>query len=137
MVVRMKRYVIPGDPISSMRHYETAVWDETKFKKILFDKNLAEQHGDEALFSGPLAIDIKFYCQLPTRSITKSRYTRHAIQPSLRYLAQFIFINAKDVLWSNCCSISLLHLEKHFDHDPRTEITISQLEKLRGEYETY
>lgn len=126
--MRSKAYRININPIpwqriarSGGRIYNTDTKDRVSF--VLY---LTQQHNEEPFFNKPVHLDVIFYMPF-TKSHNKSA-AYHSNAPAISNLYRFLLDAMKDVLISDDRVICSLSLKKVYDNEPRTELTITEVE---------
>jgi len=124
-------YILLGDPIplARARYGNKRVWDSQKELKLVSGLNLAQQHGKNRQFLGPLHIDAVFYMYM-SQNLKKSIKvpgTYHYFKPDLDNLIKFICEICSNIAYNNDCIISSISAKKLYDSNPRTEINIKEL----------
>lgn len=128
-------YIIPGEPQALKRPrmlYNRSVFDIQKNEKLVHGIHLQHQHNDRPLFEGPLHMDVTFYLKTPQASRSKkpdraNHY--HFFRPDLDNLLKFIFEIGTSVIYKDDCQISSVTTRKLYHQNPRTEFTLTPLDK--------
>lgn len=107
------------------RYYDTQVHIKQLYKEIL-----GEQHEDQDLWYGPIAITCVFFMKLPLnvkarRALEEQHY--HNCKPDTSNLIKFLEDAAQGVLFGDDCIIARIEASKIYDNTPRTELTIKGL----------
>lgn len=126
---RTKSYVIELSPIPWQRAglCGTKFYDNQVRDKTYCGLMLQKQHGNEPPFSKALYIDINFFIK-PSK-VKKRDLTFHAIKPDIDNLLKFILDTlVKAEIIADDKIICQLTTQKKWDINPRTEITIMELE---------
>ncbi len=126
-------YILKGEPEALVlrRSDDVIGWTNHKERKLLTDISLESQHDDRPLLSGPLAIDVAFYFPVPRsiRAKIKAKHGDwHSTKPSISLLFNFIEHSAEKIIFDNGGSLSRASYVKLYDREPRTEITITELD---------
>lgn len=123
-------FVIPGDPIpwARARTHKGKFWDSQKQFKLNIGLLLSNQHGQESLFAGPLAVRMLFCLPIPpSRAKQNLKHVLHSQKPDLSNLVKFIEDTATGILYHDDCLIASLEVQKRYDDNPRTELYIAEL----------
>lgn len=129
-----KRYVLLGNPVplARPRFSQGHVWDSQKQHKQKALLDLQKQHGELALFAGPLSLEITFYLKMPQRSTQRLREKmvneHHITRPDLSNLIKYVEDVCTGIVYSDDCLITEIVATKCYDFEPRTEFTIRMLE---------
>lgn len=129
-----KRYILLGNPIplARPRFSKGHVWDSQKQSKEKALIDLQKQHGEFALFTGPLSLEITFYLKLPQKSTMRQRTamleSHHITRPDLSNLVKYVEDVCNGVVYTDDCLITEIVATKCYDFEPRTEFTIRMLE---------
>ena len=124
---------IPGPPtpwkragLNKGKHYDTQ-----KNLKAVHGILMKQQFTDLPL-AGPIHISFKFYMPLP---IYKKKHQKpgnpHFNTPDCSNLIKYYEDVASKILYTDDCQISSISAIKLYDKDPRTEITITQIEEKK------
>ena len=122
-------YTILGDPIALARARYTSnrIYDSQKQIKLVIGIQLANQHENKPLFSGPIHLDVVFHLPLPKKHPTNLPGSYHYYRPDISNLLKFIEDVATGIIYSDDCIISEVFTRKIYGHSPRTEFTITKL----------
>jgi len=124
-------YIIPGDPIplARARYGNRRVWDSQKEVKLISTISLVQQHNDNPFFEGPIHMDLIFYIGLPhnRRKPFKNQFDYHYYKPDLDNLIKYVADIANGILYYDDCIISAITAKKIYDYEPRTQITVREL----------
>ena len=131
----IKVYTIQVSPIAWQRAGVNTKYSEPKFydkqthDKIAYGLYLQQQHGTTPPFKGPLQVDIEFYLPIPK---IKARRGSHIIfhdkKPDIDNLLKFLFDSCNKIIFTDDALISKLSVVKLYDKNPRTQLTIKDLE---------
>lgn len=125
--MRSKSYVINVTPIAWQRAQINGkrFFDGQIQQKVAIGLALAQQHGDEEVFSKPVELIITFY--MHQSKSNKEKYY-HATRPDLDNLEKFLLDAIKNVLISDDRIVWQVHKKKVYDQNPRIEFTITESE---------
>jgi len=130
--MKEKVYILEGSPIPLARARYTGrrVWDSQKHLKLVTGIALANQHGDHPLYAGPIHMEIDFFMPMPQdpRKRKKMDGNYHCYKPDIDNLIKFIADIANGILYNDDCIISSIISKKIYDEEPRTEITIREID---------
>lgn len=133
---KVNRYVILGDPTALARTRVTAtnrVWDSQKQIKLAQGIQLANQHNEAPLLSGPLHMNITFYMAIAPSTRKKNIVgSYHYFRPDLDNLVKFVCDIATGIIYHEDCIISSLIAKKIYDDEPRTVFYITEVKSLGG-----
>lgn len=137
--LRVKFYVIPGDPIplARARLSRGQFYDSQKHWKVSWGIYVAQQHGSEPHFSGPIEMDVVFYMPIPKNLTDKKKkllYDQWYIyRPDSTNLTKFIEDAIQAITYKDDCIIVKLNVEKVYEdgNGPRTEFILKELEPNR------
>lgn len=129
--VKFKVYTIPGNPIAlaRARFNRDHVYNPQRHLKVATGIYLASQHDDEPLFTGPIELTVVFY--LPS-SRKNHPGTHHHYRPDLSNLIKFIEDAATGIIYHDDCLISSIHALKLYDTEPRTELTVKEIDDRKN-----
>ncbi len=126
---RSSVYVVYGEPLSLSRQFGCKGWNGQKQYKMRWEIDLDRQHGQRALFTGPLSVDLTFYFPIPPRA--RTIYTTSGApfpyKPDLYGYIIFFHEATQGVIYENDAVIASLHARKLYDEVPRTEIIITEI----------
>ena len=119
-------YLIPGEPfaLSKNKSSRSSLWEQCKRRKMHCTIDLEGQHNDAPLLKGPISIELIFHLK-PKRAQKNAKY--HILKPDLTALIYFIGEIAQGTIYSNECTIVNLSAKKIYDGNPRTEISIEEI----------
>lgn len=119
------KYVIPGQPIplARPRFSQGHVWDCQQGEKMLAATNLRFLHKGE-LLTGPLHAHIIFFMGHKT----KKAGSWHVAVPDLDNMIKFYLDVAIGVIYEDDKQVVKITAEKVYSKEPRTEITITELQ---------
>lgn len=123
------KYVVVGDPIplARHRHGNGHTWDPQKQLKKIFYNQIAYQHLEKPMFSGPIHIDFEFYFPIARTSKTARDGAHHVFRPDLSNLVKFVEDAVTLLLYKDDACIASFSAAKKYSTEPRTEFTISEL----------
>lgn len=138
------KIIIEGPPIAKARHRQsgTHVYDPQADKKhevfwqirsLVLDAQMAK-HGNTLgtvlTPEKPVRMKIDFFMPIPTSFSKKKKMlmcgTPHYIKPDLSNLIKFYEDCANSALFRDDAQIYAINATKHYDENPRTEITIQE-----------
>lgn len=127
--MRVKKYTIDLNPMPWQRAglCGTRFFDRQRDDKTYCGLMLQKQHGDDPAFDKAIYVDLLFCIKPSTRK--KRDLSFHAIKPDADNLAKFILdtMTSAEIITDDKI-ICQLTIEKKWDLNPRTEITIKELE---------
>lgn len=126
IMARCKHYTVPGQPITWKRPglHRGEFFDAQTKSKMAIGLHLDKQHGDEALFQGPVHLDVVYYFK---RSKSAGLLTSHSRAPDIDNLCKFLFDVLTDLVITDDKIIAKLTAHKVYDDNPRTEFTITEI----------
>lgn len=128
-----KTYVIRGNivPLLRVRLYSGHVYDDHAHIKSVWLFELAEQHGGDRMFTGPLTISAKFSLPYPLKS---SKATQEKLRgchvtafPSVADLMKLLGELSSGILFNSDVIIVAITIVKVFCDDPVTEFTVQEI----------
>ena len=129
--MREMMYILNGDPIplARARYGNRRVWDSQAEIKLIASLSLANQHGENPLFKGPLSMDIIFFIQLPhnTHKYKQKLGDYHRFRPDLDNMIKFICDISNSIIYKDDCIISQISAKKVYDTEPHTQFIIREL----------
>lgn len=126
----MKLYVLLGNPIplARARFGHRKVYNSQKNEQLIAGLDLARQHGDDPLFSGPLHMYVTFYMAIPQSVTAKKRDAMigrpHTFKADLDNLLKMVCDYCNKVIYNDDCIIASITAKKIYDVNPRTEFTL-------------
>lgn len=131
MALRSRHYVINHQPIPQKRVRLNTMnmnfYDPLAKMKVTIGIEISDQHGDEPMFSGPIAIDIVFYMKTPQRFPNGKPLIYHACRPDIDNLEKYVLDLCKGILFEDDRFVCKLSSLKKYDDNPRTEFTITEV----------
>lgn len=131
------KFILDGPPIPLQRARcgrQQKVYDSQKNHKLVAGINLKNQFEQQDLLEGILKLDAIFYMPIPQKCAKKYYGTfdknLHYKKPDLDNLIKFICDVANGIVYTDDSRIAIIQTEKRYDHNPRTEFTITLLEPL-------
>jgi len=129
--MREMMYILNGDPIplARARYGNRRVWDCQKEVKLIAGISIANQHGNQPLFCGPVCLDVTFFIKLPhnTHKYNQKLGDFHCFKPDLDNMVKFICDIANTVIYKDDCIVSQISAKKVYDTEPRTQFIIREL----------
>ena len=129
-------YLIEGNPIaltrSRMGHGARRMYEAQHDAKIINSIHLLNQHGHKPAYSGPLHLDVVFYLKMPRlsdRKVKERNNTYHYYRPDLSNLINFVEAVAHDIIYKDDAQICWITSRKLYHENPRTEFSITPLNK--------
>lgn len=124
-------YTIKGIPVALRRPRfgKGQVWNSQQELFLVYGIYIKGQHDGRPLYSGPLQLDITFYFPIPAKKKKNPPYW-HQFKPDLSNLIKLVEDCIQDVLYHDDCIISQINAKKIYDVEPRTEFTITELERI-------
>lgn len=128
-------YIIPGEPQALKRPrilHERKMFDIQRNEKLIHGIHLQHQHDNRPLFEGPLHMDVTFYLKTPQPRRSKKPDKSglyHFCTPDLDNLLKFIFEIGTSVIYKDDCQIASVTSRKIYHLEPRTEFTLTPLDK--------
>lgn len=89
---------------------------------------LEQQHGDSRPFSKAVEVTLTFYFHIPKQIKKRTGIMYHKTKPDIDNCIKLILDCCKPVIWTDDCIVSKLVVLKVYDSNPRTEMTITELE---------
>ena len=128
--MRSKSYRINIVPIAWQRVTRSAArsYDTQTKDKVSFGLYLAQQHNEEPFFDKPIHLDVTFYMPIPKLSKERSASPYHSSSPYIDNLYKFFVEALKGVIIQDDRVICSLSIKKVYDKEPRTEMTITEVE---------
>jgi hypothetical protein len=123
-------YEIWHEPVGYNNKPPRRLWSQQNDAKIALELSLHQQHGDKPKFKGPIEWTLDFYMPpIQTSQATSSTFdgSWHKSTPTIEHLVAFVRNAANQILFTNCCIISVLNARKHFSKHPRTVLTVREL----------
>lgn len=130
-------YILKGEPEALVlrRADDITGWNSHKERKLIADISLESQHNDRALFSGSLQFDVAFYFPIPHPLRSKTKAVDGDLvscKPSIFLLLNFLEHSAEHIIFAETGNISRMSCVKLYDKDPRTVLTITELNEKKG-----
>lgn len=129
---KMKKvYLINMNPVAwarasiNTKGNKPRFYDKQSHEKLAYGIYLKQQHENIPLFQGPIIVDIIFFMKKPLR--LKSNFY-HSKKPDIDNLCKFLFDACSNILFTDDSLICKLSVEKVYDTNPRTQLTIKDLE---------
>jgi Holliday junction resolvase RusA-like endonuclease len=130
----LMHYTIEGPPIPLKRagRHGTVTYDSQKQIKYSAGIQLKFQHEGQALFDGPLKLEVTFFMPIPQhlqRTLKNLQpHSPHHVKPDVDNLVKFVLDVANTILYHDDALISIIHAQKVYSSVPRTEFSITRLE---------
>jgi Holliday junction resolvase RusA-like endonuclease len=130
-----KMYVIEGNPIpwarTGFNKSTLYIYDRQREERVHAKLNLENQHGDEKLYRGILAMYIDFYLPTPKSYSQKKRVelenTFHHSRPDLDNLLKWVCDISTEVLFQDDALIAQISARKLYSVNPRTTFTVLEM----------
>lgn len=128
--MRSKSYRINIVPVPWQRavRKESRCYDAHTKDMVSFGLYLSQQHNDEPFFENPIHLDVTFYMPIVRSIKDRPDTVYHSNSPYLDNLYKFLLHSIKNVLIADDRVICSLSLKKVYDKEPRTELTITEVE---------
>jgi Holliday junction resolvase RusA-like endonuclease len=128
----MSEYVVIGDPIplARARHGSGRTWDPQKHLKLHWGLMLADQHKNQAMFEGPIHMEIIFFMSKPKTSIKKRSELQgqsHYYKPDLDNLVKWAVDCGNGIFYKDDSIVASISCKKVYDDQPRTFIKIVEI----------
>lgn len=129
-------YVLNGPPAPWARvapdFSNRRLYDTQKNLKLIIGIELSRQHDLRDLYEGPIALDFRFYFQIPAYVKNKEKRKAmigkpHFIKPDSSNLIKFYEDVSKGILFKDDCQIAQGTWSKIYDEQPRTEFSIRRI----------
>lgn len=120
-------YIVEGEPISvnKLKRRAYSTWDEHSQIIFLQKQQLINQHNEKPMLKGPLKIKVSFYFKTPSKYPHLNKKP-HLKNPTLEQLNEFLKQICYEIIYHPNTIITEFASKKVYDHNPRTEINISQ-----------
>ena len=119
----------PPTPLKRARHGKRNVYDSQKNLKAVHGILMKQEFTDPPL-AGPLHMSFRFYMPLPIyKKKHQAQDLPHYSTPDLSNLIKYYEDVANGILFTDDRLISSISAIKLYDKDPRTEITITQIQE--------
>lgn len=134
-------YILQGDPIPLMRPRLTkyGIWDPQNHLKEELRTVLQLQHGSEKLINGPIELQIVFFMQIPMSWSKKKKDLfvgkDHIARPDTSNLLKFYEDILTGLVYHDDCIISRIYAKKLYALEPRTEITLREIDEANQKSE--
>ena len=132
MRTRVVSFVIDGSPVAKARArirsgFGRRVFDGQQSLKLKAKMNYKQAFNSDVMFVGPCRLDVTFYMPI---GITTHHMpgSYHFIRPDTDNLLKWIMDVSQYILFGNDCCVSEIYARKIFSKEPRTVITIKELE---------
>lgn len=130
-----KVYILEGRPTAwSRAGYNKATesfYDTQKMKRIHDQLSLTNQHGNNPLLDGPLALYITFYMPIPDSILARKRArlegTYHHKRPDTDNLEKWILDLCSHVIFKDDAQVALTSKKKIYSSTPCTIFTFIEL----------
>jgi hypothetical protein len=128
-----KRYTIRGNviPLLRPRMYRGQLYDEYAHNKSLWLADLADQHGKDRPFMGPITVSARFELPYPALSSestrTKLRGCHVTIFPSIGDLAKLLGELSTGILFNTDVIVVAMDVQKIFADNCLTCFTVSEI----------
>lgn len=102
------------------------MFDSQKKEKLVMGIELARQHHNRPLYTGPLHLDVRFYFPYPQRR-SKNPSFYHYGRPDLSNLIKLVEDVAQGVLYGDDCLIASICAVKLYAKEGRTEFSLLEI----------
>lgn len=104
-------------------------YDTQAHERHSYRLHLEQQHGDNPPFLKSVQVNITFIFQIP-KSIPKRKkiVLYHKTRPDIDNCVKLILDCFRPLIMKDDCLVSVIYAQKIYGADPRTEITITELE---------
>lgn len=129
--MRSKEYTINIRPIPWSRagHNGNHFYDKQHQEKLAYGLCIAQQHGNDPIFTGPLQIEMIFYIPIPKLKRNRTDGNYHYSVPDADNFCKFLMdaITQTQVVWHDDKQCSLGSWAKLYDKNPRVYFKITEL----------